>query len=392
MAQDERRDFKKIENFPFMLRLSKHSESFFNDLLGGAMARNYLRYSMTVLALAFYFALPRTAQGAAEDLLAELNAKAPEQRQEILVENARKEGEVTLYTSVNMRDAQELIAGFNKLYPGIRVAISSLGGPGVLNRMLTESRAGANLADVVALNGISAAELIDKKLVLRYKSPMVGFLRKGFVDPDGYWPGIYAIGYTIIYNSRRVAPKDVPKRYEDLLQPRWKNSLIIDAEDHDLLAGLIDLWGEAKATSFLSQITQEQKVTLSRQSHTFMTQLVATGEHDAIVDGYVHNAVALKGKGAPIDHVMTNPTIIRPPTTIAIMARAPHPYAAALLLDYHLSKEASEIMVKSQGRWAPRKDVPWTVEPPGELRSINMLEWGRKYRQLVGLFNKSTGQ
>jgi len=392
MAQDERRDFKKIENFPFMLRLSKHSESFFNDLLGGAMARNYLRYSMTVLALAFYFALPRTAQGAAEDLLAELNAKAPEQRQEILVENARKEGEVTLYTSVNMRDAQELMAGFNKLYPGIRVAIASLGGPGVLNKVLTESRAGANLADVVALNGISAVELIDKKLVLRYKSPMIGFLRKGFVDADGYWPGIYAIGYTIIYNSLRVAPRDAPKRYEDLLQPRWKNNLIIDAEDHDLLAGLIDLWGEAKATSFLSQITQEQKVTLSRQSHTFMTQLVATGEHDAIVDGYVHNAVALKGKGAPIDHVMTNPTIIRPPTTIAIMARAPHPYAAALLLDYHLSKEASEIMVKSQGRWAPRKDVPWTVEPPGELRSINMLEWGRKYRQLVGLFNKSTGQ
>ena len=133
-------------------------------------------------------------------------------------------------------------------------------------------------------------------------------------------------------------------------------------------------------------------MTLSRQSHTFMTQLVATGEHDVIVDGYVHNAVALKGKGAPIDHVMTNPTIIRPPTTIAITSRAPHLHAAALLLDYHLSKEASEIMVKSQGRWAPRKDVPWAVEPPGDLRSINMLEWGRKYRQLVALFNASTGQ
>ena len=89
---------------------------------------------------------------------------------------------------------------------------------------------------------------------------------------------------------------------------------------------------------------------------------------------------------------MTNPTIIRPPTTIALTARATHPYAAALLLDYHLSKEASEIMVKSQGRWAPRKDVPWVVEPPGDLRSIDMLEWGRKYRQLVAFFNKFTGQ
>ena len=78
----------------------------------------------------------------------------------------------------------------------------------------------------------------------------------------------------------------------------------MDVEDRDLLAGLIDLWGEAKATTFLKQIAQEQKVTFLRQSHTFMTQLVATGEHDVIVDGYVHNAVALKGKGAPIDYIL----------------------------------------------------------------------------------------
>ena len=239
------------------------------------------------------------AESAVEDTLAELNAKPPEERQKLVAENAKKEGEVTLYTAVNMRDAQELIAGFNKSYPGIRVAIASLGGPGVLNKVLTEYRAGANLADVVVLNGISAVELIDKKIVARYRSPMVGFLRKGFVDAEGYWPGVYAIGYTMIYNNRRVSQKDAPKRYEDLLQPRWKNSLIMDAEDHDFLAGLIDLWGEAKATSFLKQIAQEQQVVFSRQSHTFMTQLVATGEHDVIVDGYVHNAVALTGKVRP---------------------------------------------------------------------------------------------
>jgi iron(III) transport system substrate-binding protein len=345
-----------------------------------------------ILLMVFYLILPRIAECAVEDTLSELNAKSPEERQRLIIENGKKEGEVTLYTAVNMRDAQELIAGFNKSYPGIRVSVASLGGPGVLNKVLTEYRAGAHVADVVALNGISSMELIDKKIIVRYRSPMAGFLRKGFVDAEGYWPGLYAIGYTMIYNSKRVSQQEAPKRYEDLLQPRWKNNLIMDAEDHDLLAGLIDLWGEAKATSFLRQIAQDQKVTLSRQSHTFMTQLVATGEHDLIVDGYVHNAVALKGKSAPIDYAMTNPTIIRPPTTIAITARAPHPYAAALLLDYHLSKQASEIMVKSQGRWAPRKDVPWTVEPPGELHSVNMLEWGRKYRQLVALFNKMTGQ
>ena len=58
------------------------------------------------------------AEGAVEDMLAELNAKSPEERQRLIIENAKKEGEVTLYTAVNMRDAQELIAGFNKSYPG----------------------------------------------------------------------------------------------------------------------------------------------------------------------------------------------------------------------------------------------------------------------------------
>ena len=173
------------------------------------MARIHLGAFLAILATIFYVSRP--AHAAVEDLLAELNAKVPEQRQKILVENAKREGEVTLYTAVNMRDAQELMAGFNRLYPGIRVSIASLGGPGVLNKVLTEARAGANVADVVALNGISAVELIDKKLVIRYKSPMIGFLRKGFVDGEGYWPGIYAIGYTIIYNNRRVAAKDVPK-------------------------------------------------------------------------------------------------------------------------------------------------------------------------------------
>ena len=69
-------------------------------------------------------------------------------------------------------------------------------------------------------------------------------------------------------------------------QPRWKNNLIMDAEDHDLLAGLHRFCGaKAKPAAFLKQIAQEQKTTFSRQSHTFMTQLVATGEHDVIIDG-----------------------------------------------------------------------------------------------------------
>jgi len=327
-----------------------------------------------------------------EETLAKLNSLPAEERERVLVENAKKEGTVTFYAATNLRDTQEILNGFNKRYPFIKVAFVSLGGPGVLNKVSTEYRAGAYQADMVTLTGLYVPELIEKKILARYKSPMVPFLRKGFVDSEGYWPGIYAIGMAVIYNTNRVKPADVPKRYEDLLRPRWKGNMIIDLEAHDLFAGLIDLWGEAKATSFLKSLVAEQKVQFSRQSHTFMTQLVATGEHDLIVDGYVHNAVAFKEKKAPVDFITYNPTIVRPPSIIAITSRAPHPYATALLLDYHLSKEASEVMVKAQGRWAPRKDVPWIVEPQGELHVVSPLQWGPKIRQLVELFNKTVGQ
>jgi iron(III) transport system substrate-binding protein len=356
----------------------------------GSIALNTRLFIFVVLCL--LLASPQSVFATVEETLAALNAKPTEERQKLLIENARKEGSVNFYAATNLRDTQEIVAGFNKFYPFVRVGITSLGGPGVLNKVTTEERAGVALADVVTLTGGYVPELIEKKMLAKYRSPMVPFVRRDFVDAEGYWPGVYAIGYTIIYNNRRVALKEAPKRYEDLLQPRWRNNLLMDGEAHDLLAGLIDLWGEAKATTFLKQLVQEQKVTFARQSHTFMTQLVATGEHDVIVDGYVHNAVALKEKGAPIDYIVMNPTIVRPPSIIAIVARAPHPYAAALFLDYHLSKEASEIMVKNQGRWAPRKDVPWIVEPQGDLHVVSALQWGPKMRKLVELFNKSVGQ
>jgi iron(III) transport system substrate-binding protein len=337
-------------------------------------------------------ATPDAAEVNVGTLLAEINRKPVEERQRLLAENAKKEGSVTFYAATNLRDTQEIVNAFNKHYPFIKVGISSLGGPGVLNKTMTEERAGVTQADVVTLTGGYVPELLEKKMLARYRSPMVAFLRRGFVDGDGYWPGVYAIGYTIIYNNRRVTRGEAPKRYEDLLSARWQDNMIMDVEAHDLFAGLIDLWGEAKATDFLRRLAGESRVRFSQQSHTFMTQLVATGEHDIIVDGYIHNALALKEKGAPIDYVVMNPTIVRPPSVIAILSRAPHPHAAALFLDYHLSKEASEIMVKSQGRWTPRKDVPWKVEPQGELHVVSALQWGPKMRKLVDLFNKSVGR
>ena len=105
------------------------------------------RFALALVAAVHVFAPRFGLADGAEDVLKKANSLLAEERQRILVEGAKKEGNITFYAATNLRDTQELIAGFNKHYPFIKVAFSSLGGPGVLNKVSTEYRAGAYQAD-----------------------------------------------------------------------------------------------------------------------------------------------------------------------------------------------------------------------------------------------------
>src|ERR1043166_3476594 len=118
------------------------------------------RNLLILLAGGLSLVWPRYAVADVEETLAQLNRRPAEERERILVENAKKEGGLTLYTATNTRDTQDIIAGFSKRYPGVKVDFLSLGGPGVLNKISTEYRAGVYNDDVVVLTGKNALELI----------------------------------------------------------------------------------------------------------------------------------------------------------------------------------------------------------------------------------------
>ena len=177
----------------------------------------------------------------------------------------------------------------------------------------------------------------------------------------GYLVGVFATGYTLIYNTTKVKPNEVPRSYEDLLDARWKNRLVMDREEFDWLAGVIDLMGEKKAIAFFKRLVDEQKLAFNR-GHTLMTQLLAAGEYDLMVDGYVPNAVQFKNARAPIDFVLKS--YPRKATqSIGVASRAPHPYAAALLIDFHLSKKPRTISPKSAGIGRHVKTLSGVLNP-----------------------------
>src|SRR5262245_21004732 len=327
-----------------------------------------------------------------ETLLTDINRKPAEQRLKSLMEGAKKEGIVYHYGSINAPDNDELTRAFNKQYPFVEVRYIRQGAEQIVNRAMTEYRSGVTSADVISKRGTFMPALWEEKIIASYKSPMTAFIRQDITDSDGLTAPTFATRYAMIFNVTVVKSGEAPKSYEDLLHPRWKGRLILDNDAHDWFAGMIDLMGEDKAAGFLRRLVTEQGLKLKR-NHSLITQLTAAGEHDLFIDGYVHNAVEFKTKGAPVDFVFTNPTIVKPPSVIAISARTTRPHAAALMVDYYLSKPAQEIMAHKQARWTTRADVNWLTEPGTEIHVVSPLKWwGRRYSEVVELFRKTTAQ
>jgi len=353
----------------------------------------------TIKAFLFFVAISwllgaelHSAEVNVETLLADINRRLAEQRLKALAEGAKKEGILYHYGSINAPDNDELTRAFTKQYPFLEVRYTRLGAEQIVNRAVTEFRSGVPSADVISMRGTFMPELWEKKIIVRYRSPMTAFLRRGFTDSEGLTATTFATGYAMIFNTTRVKPSEAPKSYEDLLHPRWKGRLILDNDAHDWFAGMIDLMGEDKAAGFLRKLVTEQGLKLKR-NHSLITQLTTAGEHDLFIDGYIHNAVEFKTKGAPVDFVFTNPTIVKPPSAVAISAKTTRPHAAALLVDYYLSRPAQEIMAHKQARWTTRADVKWLTEPGTEIHVVSPLKWwGRRYSEVVELFRKTTAQ
>ena len=145
------------------------------------------------------------------------------------IEAARKEGKLVWYTSTNLTESKPLLNDFEKQYPFIKGEIFRASGEVTLNRIFTETRGGKWNFDVVMGNEFDV--LMDAKLLAPYKSPESKNFLAEFKDPKDYWCAVYVVYRTIGYNSKLIAEKDAPKRWEDLLDTKWKGKIPIEEEE-----------------------------------------------------------------------------------------------------------------------------------------------------------------
>ncbi len=258
---------------------------------------------------------------------------------ETLIEGAKKEGSLVLYTSMTVEQAQKLNDAFRVKYPFLQVQMFRAVGERLLTKIMTETQAGRFDFDVVQSAETQAYFLKKRNLLAKYLSPELKNLQPGFFDSEGFWAAIYMMPNVIGYNTRMIKRSEVPVSDEDLLNPKWRGKIGMDHTKPEWFSWKLKRLGQEKGLAYMKRLgTQEFKL---YSGLTIITGLLAAGEFPLVLNTYIHNAEDAKRKGAPVDWLAQDPvfTKFQP---IGVAAKAPHPNAAKLFVDFMLSKRDKE--------------------------------------------------
>jgi iron(III) transport system substrate-binding protein len=262
-----------------------------------------------------------------------------------LLDGARKEGQLSLYTSLNTKDSGPITDAFEKK-TGVKVLLWRSSSEKVLQRGVTEARAGRFSCDVFETNGPEMEALSREKLLAEFYCPHFKDLPPASFPKHRLWVADRFNFFTIGYNTNLIKPDEVPTSYEDLLHPRYAGKLGIEASDTDWFAAVVKHMGEAKGLAFFRKLAAAKPQI--RSGHTLLGELVSSGEVPIAATIYNHNIERLAVKGAPVKWKALNPTFGRP-NAVGVVPRAPHPHAALLFADFLLSPQGQEL-IKERNR------------------------------------------
>ena len=194
-----------------------------------------------VLALAAF--AHATGAAAQTGKAAEISAYQGADREQKLVEGAKREGTLTFYSNAPPEDNAALVGAFEQKY-GIKINLWRASSEEIRQRSIAEHRAKRFDVDFILNNGPAIEATHQEKILQGVKSPYLASLMPQTVPPHREWVGFCLNVFVQAYNTSLVKQNDLPKTYQDLLDVKWKGRLGIEVDDSDWFAGLIGALGE----------------------------------------------------------------------------------------------------------------------------------------------------
>jgi iron(III) transport system substrate-binding protein len=296
-----------------------------------------------------------------------------------LVEGAKKEGLVSIYTSMPVDDITALTSAFEQKY-GVKSKVWRSGSEKILQRGLLEAKASRYEVDVFETNGPEMEVLSREKILQQSNAPGLADLIPQAIPPHREWIATRLNIFTCAYNTKLVRKEDLPKTYADLLDPKWKGKLAVEAEDSDWLAETVLKMGEEKGIALFKEIAKRNGVSV-RKGHTLLANLVASGEVPLGLTLYNYKIEQMKNSGAPVEWFSLDPTVARPNGN-GVARNAPHPHAALLFQDFELT-DGQVILGK-------RDFIPTSTKVPSNLNKMPLtfanpkttLDDGQKWNKI----------
>ena len=182
-----------------------------------------------------------------------------------LVEAARREGEVMVYHSTQTEDLKPVFDAFTQKY-GVRVKDWRSSSENVVQRVVSETRAGRHEVDFIENNGPEMEALRRERMLRRMDSPHFANLRPGALAAHREYATSTMDVFVQAYNTEKVRRDELPKTFRDLLDPRWKGRLGIEAEDQAWFGTLLGELGEAQGAKLFADIVAVNGISVDRKS------------------------------------------------------------------------------------------------------------------------------
>lgn len=313
-----------------------------------------MRFSALLLIVGLALARPVLAQDA--KLLAE----------------AKKEGKLVVYGSMEQDIFEGVRQSFQKK-AGIPVEYWRASGAAVLERVITERRAGKAMFDVVLNNAGPMEIMLADGAFVNYQSSLAKNFPPEFIHPQlgpSYRTGVVGI----IYNKSVIPPDKAPKTLEDLLKPEYKGKLAFPDPTRGAVAlmwpaSLYKLMGKDRADDYLRRLGATKPIMVEGVLNA--AERVTTGETPLAIS-YLKYVATFGQKGAPLDYVRMD-KMLGHNHAIALSSKAQHPNAGKAFIDHFLGDDSLKIMAKN-GEFVTRKGIYPPIPDADKIRLVEMDE------------------
>jgi iron(III) transport system substrate-binding protein len=281
-----------------------------------------------------------------------------------IVDAAKKEGKVVIYSTTDAVSANPLVKDFETLYPGVKVEYSDLNSTELYNRFIAESAANNGTGDLIWSSAMDLqVKLVADGLALAYPSPEIKALPKWAVWKDSAYGTTYE-PIAFVYNKRLVPEADVPKDHAALLKLLNEKS---DAYKGKITAydpersGVGYLFCSEDVKNFpaawdLFKAMGKSGAKLYTSAGAMMER-VTSGEHTIAYGIFGSYALSRSKKDPNLGIVLPSDYTMVTSRVAFISKNAKNPNAAKLFLDYLLSKRGQEIVANKADLYTLRSDV-----------------------------------